>query len=156
MVLEFYCLFSEHLGLLASEIQEFLTVFTVGLSLARFWRAFGISGGFEHPKPPPRYATEHHVPSQHRNQLPSDAPPYPIKLKSLSTPSCKSEDLTFCEGFTLELCVIMSRNCTECVTNYSRSLLLMISHYSLMFINSISDLTLLTMHFTAFIQHYMF
>ena len=30
----------------------FLTVFTTGLSLARFWRAFGISGGgggLEHP-----------------------------------------------------------------------------------------------------------
>ena len=46
MVLEFYCLFfSEHLGVLASEIQEFLTIFTIGLSLARFWKAFGISGG---------------------------------------------------------------------------------------------------------------
>ena len=51
VVLEFYCLFSE---------QQFLTVFTVGLSLARFWRDFRISwGGFEHPNPspPPRYAT---------------------------------------------------------------------------------------------------
>ena len=45
LVLEFYCLFSEHLGVLASKIQQFLTVFTDGLSLARFWRAFGISGG---------------------------------------------------------------------------------------------------------------
>jgi len=35
-----------------------LTVFTIGLNLARFWRAFGISvgGGVEHPNPP-RYAT---------------------------------------------------------------------------------------------------
>ena len=55
MVLEFYCLFSEHLGVLASEIQEFLTVFTIELSLARFWRAFGISGGggLNTPNPPP-------------------------------------------------------------------------------------------------------
>jgi len=45
VVLEFFCLFSEHLGVLASEIQQFLTVFTIGLSLARFWRAFRISGG---------------------------------------------------------------------------------------------------------------
>jgi len=37
-------LFFEHLGVLASLIQQFLTVFTIGLSLARFWRAFGISG----------------------------------------------------------------------------------------------------------------
>ena len=28
LVLEFYCLFSEHLGGLASQIQQFLTVFT--------------------------------------------------------------------------------------------------------------------------------
>jgi len=42
---------------LASQIQKFSTVFTIGLSLARFWRAFGISGGgFETPNPP-RYAT---------------------------------------------------------------------------------------------------
>ena len=33
--------------------SAFLTVFTIGLSLARFWRAFRISGGFEHLKPPP-------------------------------------------------------------------------------------------------------
>jgi len=26
-------------------IQQFLTVFTIGLSLARVWRTFGISGG---------------------------------------------------------------------------------------------------------------
>ena len=45
VVLEFYCLFSEHLAVLASWIQHFLTVFTIGLSLARLWRAFGISGG---------------------------------------------------------------------------------------------------------------
>jgi len=37
--------FSEHLGVLASYIQHFLTVFTIGSSLTRFWRAFGISGG---------------------------------------------------------------------------------------------------------------
>jgi len=49
--------FPEHLGVLASEIQQFLTVFTIGLSLARFWRAFGISGGGRdlnlQPQPPP-------------------------------------------------------------------------------------------------------
>jgi len=44
VVLEFYCLFPEHLGVLASEIQQFLTVSTIGLSLARFWKTFGISG----------------------------------------------------------------------------------------------------------------
>ena len=40
--------------MLASKIQQFLIVFTIGLSLARFWRAFGISGGggVEHPNPP--------------------------------------------------------------------------------------------------------
>jgi len=27
------------------QIQQLLTVFTIGLSLARFWKAFGISGG---------------------------------------------------------------------------------------------------------------
>jgi hypothetical protein len=43
--LEFYCLFSDHLGALTSQFQQFLTVFTIGLSLARFWRAFGISEG---------------------------------------------------------------------------------------------------------------
>ena len=31
--------------MLASYIQKFLTFFTIGLSLARFWRDFGISGG---------------------------------------------------------------------------------------------------------------
>ena len=50
--LEFYCLFSEHLGVLASYIQQSLTVFTIGLSSARF-------GGpsefrvFEHSTPTP-------------------------------------------------------------------------------------------------------
>ena len=54
--------FPEHLGVLASQIQRFLTVFTIGLSLARFWRAFGISGGrgVELPQPP-RYATAVHT-----------------------------------------------------------------------------------------------
>jgi len=37
--------FSEYLRVLASENLRFLTVFSVGLSLARFWRAFRISGG---------------------------------------------------------------------------------------------------------------
>ena len=36
-------------GVLNSAIFK---VFTTGLSLARFWRAFGIWGGFEPPKPP--------------------------------------------------------------------------------------------------------
>jgi len=40
-------------GILNSAI--FLTVFTIGVSLARFWRAFGISGGGVGS--PPRYAT---------------------------------------------------------------------------------------------------
>ena len=31
----------------------FLTVFTIGLSFARFWRAFGISGGLNPPNAPP-------------------------------------------------------------------------------------------------------
>jgi len=46
--------FSEHLGVLASEIQGILTVFSVGLSLKRFWRAFLISegGGGWHPNTP--------------------------------------------------------------------------------------------------------
>jgi len=42
---------------LVSEIQRFLTVFSVGLSLAGFWRAFRISGGGRHPKTPPQYST---------------------------------------------------------------------------------------------------
>jgi len=45
-------------GILNSAI---FTVFTIGLSLARFWRAFRISGGFEYRKTPPRYATAHTV-----------------------------------------------------------------------------------------------
>jgi len=36
--------FFEHLGAMASKIQQFLTVVTIGKSLARFLRAFGISG----------------------------------------------------------------------------------------------------------------
>ena len=44
VVLEFHCLFSEHLGVLASQIQQFLTVFAIGLSLARFWGVLGILG----------------------------------------------------------------------------------------------------------------
>ena len=43
-------------GVLNSTI---LTVFIIGLSLARFWRAFGISGVFEPPNPSsPRYTTD--------------------------------------------------------------------------------------------------
>ena len=58
--IEFYCLFSEHLGVLAPYIQQFLTLFTVGVSFARFWIAFGISGGggLNNPTPPPGYATD--------------------------------------------------------------------------------------------------
>ena len=36
---------SEHLWVLAFQIQQFLKVVTIGLSLSRFWQAFGISGG---------------------------------------------------------------------------------------------------------------
>jgi len=32
-------------------------VFTIGFFLASFWGAFGISGGGEHPKPPPPHGT---------------------------------------------------------------------------------------------------
>jgi len=38
VVLEFYCLFPEHLGVLASQIQQFLTVLH---SRAEFSRDFG-------------------------------------------------------------------------------------------------------------------
>ena len=57
VVLEFYCLFfrtSLCVGVLNSEF--FLTVFTIGLSLARFFGGpseFRGVGGFEHPNPPP-------------------------------------------------------------------------------------------------------
>ena len=60
LVLEFYCLFfrtSWCVGVLNSAI--FLTVFTIGLSLARFFGGpseFRV-GGFEHRNPPPGYAT---------------------------------------------------------------------------------------------------
>jgi len=55
--------FSEHLVLLASQIQQFLTVFKIGLSLARFCRAFrnfGGGGGCWNPQTPPsvRHWTE--------------------------------------------------------------------------------------------------
>ena len=56
VVLEFYCLFfrtSWCVGILNSAI--FLTVFTVGLNLARFFvgpSEFLGGGMFEHPKPP--------------------------------------------------------------------------------------------------------
>ena len=56
VVLEFYCLFfrtSWGVGVLNSAI--FLTVFTIRLSLARFFggRSEFRGGGFEHTKPPP-------------------------------------------------------------------------------------------------------
>ena len=46
--------FFEYLGVLGSQIQQFLTIFKIELSLALYWRAFGISGGgweFVPPKP---------------------------------------------------------------------------------------------------------
>jgi len=63
VVLEFYCLFSERLGGVGVHNSAFFTVFTIGLSLARFLeglRNFGGGGGFEPTKPPPRYATVTH------------------------------------------------------------------------------------------------
>jgi len=51
-------IFPEHFVVLASHIQQFLTVFTFGLSLTRFWGAFGISRGLNTPKHTPSpYAT---------------------------------------------------------------------------------------------------
>jgi len=38
-------------------LAVFLTVFTIGSSLARFWKAFGISGWGGFKPPHPRYAT---------------------------------------------------------------------------------------------------
>jgi len=38
-------------------IQEFLTVFPIGLGLAPFWGAFGISGGIWTPPTPPPLGT---------------------------------------------------------------------------------------------------
>ena len=54
VVLEFYCLFSEQLGVLASQIQQFFNSFHSRVEFGTIvWRAFGISGGgVEHPKPP--------------------------------------------------------------------------------------------------------
>ena len=56
--------FTEHLGALASKFQQFfLIVFTIGLSLARFWRAFGIffwgGGSLNLPKPNPPPSVRH-------------------------------------------------------------------------------------------------
>ena len=54
VVLEFYCLFSEHLGVGVLNSAICLTVFTIRLSLARLLeglRNFGW-GGFQHPNPP--------------------------------------------------------------------------------------------------------
>jgi len=48
-------LYPDFLGRWRPKFSNFLTVFTVGLSLARFWSSFGISdggGGFEPPNPP--------------------------------------------------------------------------------------------------------
>ena len=54
VVVEFYCLFFGKpwgVGVLNSAI--FNSFQKLGLSLAQFWRAFGIlGGGFEHPKLP--------------------------------------------------------------------------------------------------------
>ena len=56
VVLEFYCLSFQTswcVGVLNSAIF-FLTFFTIGLSLARFFSGPSeFRGGFEHPKPPP-------------------------------------------------------------------------------------------------------
>ena len=75
VVLEFYCLFSEHLGVLASQSQQFFkTVFTIRLSLAPFFGGpseFRGGGGFEHPKPPPRNATDLYRQNQ---AVPSELP----------------------------------------------------------------------------------
>jgi len=38
--------FPNNLGCWRPKFRNFLTFFTIGLSLARFWRAFGIPGGF--------------------------------------------------------------------------------------------------------------
>jgi len=45
VVLEFYCLFSEHLGGVGVLNLAIFNSFQIRLSLARFWRAFGISRG---------------------------------------------------------------------------------------------------------------
>ena len=54
VVLEFYCIFSEYTGVLASQIQQFLTVFTnwveFGMILEGL-RNFG-GGGLNNPNPP--------------------------------------------------------------------------------------------------------
>ena len=49
--------FFQHLGVLASQIQHFLTVFTIGLSLSRFWRTFGIWGKGVQPPPLVRHCS---------------------------------------------------------------------------------------------------
>ena len=46
VVLEFYCLFSEHLGVLASKVGNFFNSFHNRVESGTiFCRAFGISGG---------------------------------------------------------------------------------------------------------------
>ena len=42
--------------------REFLTVFTIGLSLAQLWTAFGISGEGEVFEPPPPPSVRHCYP----------------------------------------------------------------------------------------------
>ena len=63
VVLEFYCLFSKILGCWRPKFSYFFNTFHNRVEFGtNFWRAFGISGGggFEHPKPPPPYATDVH------------------------------------------------------------------------------------------------
>jgi len=43
---------SQGVGVLNLKKNKCLTVFTIGLSLARFWKAFGISGGLNPQTPP--------------------------------------------------------------------------------------------------------
>ena len=51
--------FSNILGFWFPKFSNFLRIFKIGLSLARFWRAFGISGrGVLNPPNHPRYATD--------------------------------------------------------------------------------------------------
>ena len=90
VVLEFYCLFSKHLGVLASKIQQFLTVFIIGWSFAQFWRAFRISGGFEpHPSMPLLYTRPWMTCCMH-NSVPF-CHPHKIRLETGETLLPKSQ-----------------------------------------------------------------
>jgi len=67
-------------GVLVSQIQQFLTVSTIGLSLARFWRAFGNSGGrggLNHPNlPSVRHCA---LPSLKNTEYTAECPPEPVQ-----------------------------------------------------------------------------